>query len=124
MESADDVEFGDFVATLLRRVFVDLLVTHLPGVGFAGKRRKAAELAVIGIHTDIGGVDMPVDIEEYLVAVQAATHLVSQPAQMQNVGSGEAEHRVVGIKSNSIAHLGSEIPQRRRKGVGLKRAIH
>jgi hypothetical protein len=56
MEPADDVELGDLVAPLLGGMPVDLVVTHLPGMLLTGQCRKAAEFAVVGVDTDVGGV--------------------------------------------------------------------
>ena len=101
MQAADDVELGDLVAALLCGVLVDLVVAHLPGVIFPRQSRKTAELAVVGIDTDVGRIDVPVDVVVGNISVESSAHVICKPAELQKIGRCEAETGVVGVEANA-----------------------
>src|SRR6185295_7056410 len=121
MQAADDVELGDPVAALVRRVGVDLLVAHLPGVVLAGKRGEAAKLTVVGVDADVGRVDVPVDVEVGDVAVQPAADRVGQPAQGEKVRRRQARQGIGRVEPDDVPHLGGDVAQGRGEGLGADR---
>jgi hypothetical protein len=108
VQAADDVELGDRIPTLLGRVLVNLLVRHLPGMILTFERRETTELAVVGVDADVGGIDVPVDVEEGRRAVHPLPHMIGQAAEVEDVRGLEAECRVGLVQPNTIAHLGGE----------------
>src|SRR6185436_21194869 len=121
VETADDVELGDRVPSLLGRVPVHVLVAHLPGVVLAGQGREAAELAVVGVDADVGRIDVPVDVEVGDVAVQAPPYRVGELAEVEDVRGRQAGQGVGGVEADAVAHLGRDIAQGRGKGLGTDR---
>ena len=121
VETADDVELGDAVSPLVRSVGVHLLVGHLPGVGLARQGREAAELAVVGVDADVGGVDVPVDVEVGHVAVDPPPDGVGQLAEVEDMRRGEAGQGVGLVEAEAVAHLGGDILKRRRERLGTDR---
>ena len=78
MQSADHVEFGGAFAHALFGALVDFFERE--GVR-AGRVRVASKRAQLAVRdADVGGIDVPVHVEEAGVAVRfSRTELASQP---------------------------------------------
>ena len=85
MQAAHDVKFGDGFAVALAGLVPDLFERHRVRLGIALLLAERAQLATG--HADIGGIDVAVDVEVSLVAVQALADLVRQPADAQQIRS-------------------------------------
>jgi hypothetical protein len=94
MQAADDVELGDRLGVAGRSGVKDLFQRH--GVG-ARRALLAAEGAqAAGRDTDVGVVDVPVDVEVSRVAVQALANMIRQPPDRQDVAGTVERQRIVG----------------------------
>ena len=131
MQAADDVELGDRFGVSGGRGLESLFERHGVGAGRVLLASEGAEAA--GRNADVGGIDVPVDVEVGLVAVHALAHVVGQPADGEDVaGTVEreaillveafagkhfffngGEARVVGLER---VHAGSMISQRQVTG--------
>ena len=92
MQAADDVEFGDRLAPAFAGAVPDLFERHGVGLGILAPSCRT-RTAATG-HAHIGGIDVAVDVEVGLVAVQALAHQVGQVAERQDVG-GAVERQAV-----------------------------
>ena len=89
------------------------------GVG-AGRIFFAAESAEpAGRDTDIGGIDVAVDVEVSLVAVHALANVIRQPTHGQNVASAVERKGIIRIKALTRHHFGMDGGEARV--IGLKR---
>ena len=94
MEAANDMHFGGailirlfgFAANLLQRQGVGPLVPRRTGEGAEGAT----------VDADVGRVDVPVDVEEYVFAVLALVGQGRQFADGQQVVGVEQEKRLFG----------------------------
>ena len=124
VEPANDVKLGDLVAPLLGRVSVDLVMAHLPGMILAGERREATELAVVGIDADVSRVDVPIDVVEGDVAVEAPTHAVGKATEMEKMRRRQAEKGIFFVQTHSVANLCCQVLEGSREPFGLDGPAH
>src|SRR5579863_6853880 len=117
MQSANDVEFSDGLGISGGGRFESLLERHGVSAGrvfLAAKGTKAA-----GRDTNVGGVNVAVDVEIRLVAIHALAHQVGHPAHGENVARAVKPQGVVSVKPFAGHHLGMDRGEPRV--VGLKR---
>ena len=103
MQPADDVKFGDRFAPALAGAMPHLFERHGVGFGIAHALAERAQAATG--HADIGGVDVPVDVEVGQVAVHPLAHQVGQVADGQNIGRAIEGDGVVEGKALAGFHL-------------------
>ena len=104
VKTADDVQ--------LRHRFVDIVcrrldgLVHSPGpslVPLTPGHVKGTQLA--GGRTDVGRVQMPVDVEEGVRSVQCFAPVVGEAPDTEEVVGGCNDDRVLAIETNSRRHL-------------------
>src|SRR5438270_6405355 len=84
MQSADDMKLGDRFAISLARAMPDFLQRHGVRVRVLGALSEGAEAATG--HANVGGIDVPVDVEVSLVAVQSLPDYIREIAEPQKIG--------------------------------------
>ena len=103
VQSADDVEFGDGLAPAFAGALPDLFQRHGVRLGVAHALAEGAQAATG--HAHIGGIDVPVDVEVGLRAVQAFAHQVGQVAERQDIGGAVERHAVLERQALAGFHL-------------------
>jgi len=83
MEAADDVELGDGFGVAGGCRFPGFFEGHGVPSGIAFGAAEGAEAAVG--YTDVGGVDVAIDVEVGDVAVQAFADMIGEPAHGQHI---------------------------------------
>jgi hypothetical protein len=97
MEAADDVELGNGFGVTVARLLPNLFERHGVRVGIANAFAEGAELATG--DADVGGVDVAVDVEEGLLAVEALADEVRHPAYRQDVGRAVERQAVLSVQA-------------------------
>ena len=106
MQAAHDVEFGDGFAIALAGLVPDLFKRHRVCLGIALLLAERAQLATG--HADIGRIDVAIDVEVSLVAVQPLADLVRQPADPQQIRSAINRQAVLIGQPLAGGDLGSD----------------
>src|SRR5215472_793693 len=95
VQTSDDVELGDGVGVAGSGGSEGLFERHGVGAGRILLASGGAEAA--GGDTDIGRVDVTIDVKVGFVAVQALAHGIGQPAHGENIGRAVKNGGVGGI---------------------------
>ena len=111
MQTADHVKFRGAFARALLGALPDLFQRKGVRARRVGVAAKRAQLAVR--HADVGGIDVPVDVEVADVAVPLLAHVVGQPAQRQQVRRAIQRQAVVEVQALAGQHLIGDRPQPR-----------
>src|SRR3984957_598619 len=96
MQSADDVEFCDRLGESGCRGFESFFERHSVGAGRVFLATESAEPA--RRYTNVGGVNVAVNVEISLVAVEAFAHVVGHPAYGENVARTVKGEGIVSVK--------------------------
>ncbi len=97
MQAAHDVELGDRLGVSGCRGLKSLFQRHRVGAGCVLLSSKSAQAACR--HANIRGIDMAVDVEIRLVAMQALAHRVCHPTHGENIAGPVQSKRVVGVET-------------------------
>src|SRR5258708_2457588 len=93
MQSADNMKLGDSFAVSGSRSLKSLIERH--GVG-AGRILLASESAqTASCDTNVGGIDVAIDIEISLIPVHTLAHMVRHPPHGKNVAGAVKRERIV-----------------------------
>ena len=106
MQSADDVKLGDGLTPALAGAMPHLVERHGVGLGIAHPFAEGAQAATG--HADVGGIDVAVDVEVRLVAVQALADQVGEIAHREDVGGAVERDAVFERKTLAGFHLLSD----------------
>src|SRR5580704_9521530 len=117
MESADDVELGDGLGISGSGGFKSFFERHGVGAGHVLFAAEGAQAA--GGDTDIGGIDVAIDVEVGAVAVEALADVVGHPSDGENVAGAVERERVFGGEAFAGKHFG--VNRLETRVVGLKR---
>src|SRR5579862_5547983 len=85
MQAAHDMKFGDGFTVAISGLMPDLFERHRVCFRIAFLLAERAQLATG--DTDIGGIDVAIDVEVSLVAVKAFANLIRHPADPQQIRS-------------------------------------
>ena len=103
VQSADDVKLRDRLAIPVARRFPRLLERHGVGARVLGPFAERAQPATR--HANVGGVDVPVDVEVGDVAVQPLAHQVGHITHRQQVRCAVERQAVFVIEAHSCRGL-------------------
>ena len=103
MQSAHNVEFGDFLVIADSRRVPDLVQRHGVRSRVALLLAERAQLA--GCHAHIRRIDVAVDVEIRPVSVQPLANVVGEVADGQQVGGIVQLHAVLEGQARAIHHL-------------------
>ena len=97
MQATDDVELGYRLGVSRSGGLEGLFERHGVSAGRIFLAAKGAQAA--GGYANIRGIDVAIDVEVGVVAMQALAHLIGQPSHRQDV-PGLVEHRpIVGAQA-------------------------
>ena len=129
MQAADDVELRHRFGQALAGCLPGLFERHGVGVRFALLAAEGAKPAAG--DTDVGGIDVPVDVEVGKVAVHPLADQVSHPADGEDIAGAIERKAVVEAEALAVLHLARDGDQRRIVGLkavarlrGLGRSVH
>ena len=97
MQAADDVKLRHRLGVAGGCGLPRFFEGHGVGPFAAFSAAKGTQPA--GGHTNVGGIDVPVDIEISDVAVQAFAHMIGQPAYRQNISRPVEGDAIVEIEA-------------------------
>ena len=103
IRSADNVKFGDGLAVSGSGGFERLIERHGVGAGRIFLAAEGAEAA--GGDTDVGGVDVSVDVEIRLVAVHAFANVIGHPAHGENIAGAVESEGIGGVEPSPASTL-------------------
>src|SRR5262249_35048595 len=120
MQAADDMELRDRLAPALACPMPNLFERHSIGLRIAHPFAERAQSATG--HTDVGRIDVAVDVEISGIAVQALAHDIREIAERQNVVGPEEGDTVV--KRESLALLDLFADRKQTRIVNNDRHVH
>src|SRR5262245_5393790 len=104
MQAANDVKFRDRFGIAGSRSLEGFFERHGVGASCIVLASESAETA--GGNADVGGIDVPVDVEICHVAMQALTHVIGKPPDSQNVRGAIERDRVFKAEPLAGQYLG------------------
>src|ERR1017187_2816841 len=93
MQAAHDMEFGDRFAPAFARALPYLVERHGVCLGIAHALAESAQPATR--HTNVGGVNVPVDVEVSGIAVHPLANQVGQIPQRQDIAGAVERYAIV-----------------------------
>src|ERR1051325_9045933 len=111
MEPADDVKLGNRFPISLSRAVPDLLERHGVRLGIPGALTERTKAATG--DANVSGINMAIDIEVSLVAVQTLAHEVGHVAESQQIRCAVEGDSVIERKPFACIYLVVNRTQRR-----------
>ena len=116
MQSAHDVHLGGTALACLACLGADVIQVVFVGAVLILLAMERAELATEG--ADVGVIQMPIDVVEDRIAMQAPAHHVGQATDLMNVRRRKEHGSIGGGEALARLHLACDV---RERGISAQR---